>query len=62
DKLFKKNLDAIVLNSLADPGAGFAGDTNKITIIDGESQQVFELKSKREVASDIVDYIKAKRG
>lgn len=57
-KLQRKNLDAIVLNSLNDKGAGFGKETNKITIIsgDGESLQ-FPLKDKKEVASDIVDYV-----
>ncbi|MDX2306122.1 MAG: bifunctional phosphopantothenoylcysteine decarboxylase/phosphopantothenate--cysteine ligase CoaBC [Microscillaceae bacterium] len=54
-KLHKKNLDLIVLNSLRDSGAGFGGDTNKITLIDREENvQVFSLKSKNEVASDIL--------
>ena len=55
-KMKKKNFDFIVLNSLNDEGAGFGHETNKITIIDKtlHSQQ-FELKSKREVAKDIVD-------
>lgn len=54
-KLTKKNLDFIVLNSLKDEGAGFGVDTNKITIVDkGNNMQVFELKSKAEVAKDIV--------
>jgi phosphopantothenoylcysteine decarboxylase / phosphopantothenate---cysteine ligase len=55
-KLKKKNLDFIVLNSLNDAGAGFGVDTNKITIIEkGNKKQVFELKSKKEVAADIVE-------
>lgn len=55
-KLKKKNLDFIVLNSLNDAGAGFQVDTNKITIIDkNNNQQSFELKSKKEVAVDIVE-------
>ncbi|HDR50516.1 MAG TPA: phosphopantothenoylcysteine decarboxylase, partial [Mariniphaga anaerophila] len=54
-KLEKKNLDFIVLNSLNDSGAGFGVDTNKITIIErGNKKQAFELKSKKEVAADIV--------
>jgi len=54
-KRIKKNLDFIVLNSLKEPGAGFQVDTNKITIIDKDNnQEAFELKSKREVAKDIV--------
>lgn len=57
-KLQKKNLDFIVLNSLNDTGAGFRGDTNKITIIDkSNNQQTFELKRKKEVAADIVEKI-----
>ncbi|APG66369.1 phosphopantothenoylcysteine decarboxylase [Tenacibaculum todarodis] len=57
-KIKSKNLDLIVLNSLQDKGAGFAGDTNKITIIDKDfSQQVFELKSKKEVSKDIINEI-----
>lgn len=56
-KLEKKNLDYIVLNSLADKDACFGYDTNKITIIgkDGE-KQIFPLKDKKEVAKDIVEY------
>lgn len=55
-KLERKNLDFIVLNSLNDKGAGFGGDTNKITIIGkNNNQQHFELKTKREVAADIVE-------
>lgn len=54
-KLQKKNLDFIVLNSLNDEGAGFGVDTNKIVIIGNDNNlQSFELKSKREVAADIV--------
>ena len=54
DKLKKKNLDFIVLNSLNDEGAGFKGDTNKITIIDRNLQKTnFDLKTKDEVAKDI---------
>ncbi|WP_346860944.1 bifunctional phosphopantothenoylcysteine decarboxylase/phosphopantothenate--cysteine ligase CoaBC [uncultured Draconibacterium sp.] len=57
-KLLKKNLDFIVLNSLNDKGAGFGVDTNKITIVDrNNNQKVFELKSKVEVAKDIVEKI-----
>jgi phosphopantothenoylcysteine decarboxylase/phosphopantothenate--cysteine ligase len=54
EKLQKKNLDFIVLNSLNDNGAGFKKDTNKITIIDRNLQKtIYELKSKEEVAGDI---------
>lgn len=57
-KLKRKNLDVIVLNSLQDKGAGFATDTNKITIIDKYfNQKLFELKSKDEVAKDIMNEI-----
>jgi phosphopantothenoylcysteine decarboxylase/phosphopantothenate--cysteine ligase len=62
-KLERKNLDFIVLNSLRDAGAGFSGDTNKVTIVHRNNKiEKFELKNKDEVASDIVntlnDYIK----
>ena len=58
EKLAKKNLDFIVLNSVQDKGAGFGFDTNKITIIDNQGNVVkFELKSKAEVARDVIDYI-----
>lgn len=57
-KIKRKNLDAIVLNSLQDKGAGFATNTNKITFIDkGFNQKPFELKSKIEVAKDILNEI-----
>ena len=53
-KLQRKNLDAIVLNSLQDKGAGFGSTTNKVTFIDKNSNvKAFELKTKAEVASDI---------
>lgn len=58
DKLQKKNLDFIVLNSLNDEGAGFKTDTNKITIIDYKLQKTtFELKDKNEVAKDICNKV-----
>ncbi len=58
DKLNRKNLDLIVVNTLEDVGAGFAGDTNKITLIDKQNNITrFELKSKTEVARDIVNKI-----
>ena len=57
-KLKRKNLDMIVLNSLRDSGAGFGGDTNKITIIDKYNNiDKFELKSKDEVALDILEKV-----
>lgn len=55
DKLKRKNLDFIVLNSLNDKGAGFRYDTNKVTIIDAEGRREYPLKTKDEVAVDIVD-------
>lgn len=56
DKLKRKNLDFIVLNSLREKGAGFRCDTNKISIIDKAGVvSDFPLKQKQEVASDIVD-------
>ncbi len=54
-KLERKNFDFIVLNSLNDQGAGFRCDTNKITIIDREGATPYPLKSKQEVAADIID-------
>jgi phosphopantothenoylcysteine decarboxylase/phosphopantothenate--cysteine ligase len=58
-KLEAKNADLIVLNSLNDQGAGFGKDTNKITIFDKNKQEYsFPVKSKKEVAKDIVDTIK----
>ena len=57
-KVAKKNFDFIVLNSLTDKGAGFAGDTNKITIINAAGdQEAYNLKSKTEVAQDILNYL-----
>ena len=58
DKLIRKNLDMIVLNSLNNKGAGFQYNTNKITIIDKANNiSNFELKDKSEVAKDIIDKI-----
>ena len=58
-KLAKKNLNLIVLNTLEDKGAGFGVDTNKISILDNHNNLAeFELKSKKEVASDIVSHLK----
>lgn len=57
-KLVSKNLDYIILNSLNDAGAGFAYDTNKITVIDREERiRKYELKSKEEVAKDILGIV-----
>ncbi len=58
DKLAKKNLDMIVLNSLNDRGAGFGHDTNKITVIQKDAETLtYNLKTKREVAVDILNLI-----
>lgn len=54
-KLKKKNFDFIVLNSLRDEGAGFGVDTNKVTIISAEGAKEYPLKSKHEVAKDIIE-------
>ena len=62
-KLQRKKLDFIVLNSMQDAGAGFGVDTNKITMVDKNNNQVFfELKSKTEVAVDIVARIISEMG
>ena len=58
EKLKKKNFDFIVINSLNDKGSGFNSDTNKITILGKNNKTTrFELKSKQDVAHDIVDYL-----
>ncbi|WP_445738088.1 bifunctional phosphopantothenoylcysteine decarboxylase/phosphopantothenate--cysteine ligase CoaBC [Mariniflexile sp.] len=58
DKLKRKNLNLIVLNSLNDTGAGFKSDTNKVTFIDDEyTVTVFQLKSKADVANDLLNKI-----
>jgi phosphopantothenoylcysteine decarboxylase / phosphopantothenate---cysteine ligase len=58
EKLIRKNLDVIVLNSMQDEGAGFGFDTNRITIIDRNNNiDKFELKSKDEAAVDILNKI-----
>jgi phosphopantothenoylcysteine decarboxylase/phosphopantothenate--cysteine ligase len=57
-KLKRKNLDLIVLNSLQDEGAGFGHETNRVTLIDRNNNiDKFELKTKGEVASDILHKI-----
>lgn len=60
DKLRRKNLDFIVMNSLRDSGAGFQCDTNKVTIISAEGQEVFPLKTKSEVATDIINQLSSR--
>lgn len=58
DKMQRKNLDMIVLNSLRDSGAGFGTDTNKVTVLTAGGERVeFGLKSKKAVAKDVVDSI-----
>ena len=57
-KLARKGLDAICLNSLNDPGAGFASDTNLVTILTADGRQIpGQLKHKAAVAADIIDFI-----
>ncbi len=56
-KLQRKNFDFVVLNSLQDAGAGFRGDTNKVTLIDRNGNEEHPLMSKRDVAKIIVDKI-----
>jgi phosphopantothenoylcysteine decarboxylase/phosphopantothenate--cysteine ligase len=57
-KLKNKNLDCIILNSTEDSGAGFAHDTNKVTILDKNLIKTeLSLKSKYEIADEIVDFI-----
>ena len=56
-KLARKHFDFIVLNSLRDAGAGFRGDTNKVTFIDRTGREPLPLLTKREVAGRIVDRI-----
>lgn len=57
EKLRRKNLDFIVLNSLQDKGAGFQHDTNKVTIVTPTTQIPYPLKSKKEVACDIINHL-----
>lgn len=58
-KLEKKNLDMIVLNSLRDEGAGFKNDTNKIKIFTKTEKKEFDLKSKDDVARDILNFVES---
>ncbi|MFA5573715.1 MAG: bifunctional phosphopantothenoylcysteine decarboxylase/phosphopantothenate--cysteine ligase CoaBC [Brumimicrobium sp.] len=58
EKLKKKNLDLIVVNTLEDYGAGFGHDTNKITLLDKNNKNIkFELTSKKEVANNIIEHL-----
>lgn len=59
EKLARKNFDFIVLNSLRDAGAGFRGDTNKVSLIDRTGREELPLLSKTEVAARIADRIEA---
>ncbi len=62
DKMKRKHRDMIVLNSLRDKGAGFGTDTNLVTILSADGRTTrYDLKSKREVACDILDQICAMR-
>ena len=56
-KLVKKNLDMIVANNLKVPGAGFAGDTNVVTLITQDEETELPLLSKEETAVQILDKI-----
>ena len=61
EKLKSKNFDLIALNSLKEEGAGFAHDTNRVTVFDKDNNSFkFELKSKQEVAKDLVNLIEKK--
>lgn len=62
EKLRRKHFDFIVLNSLRDAGAGFRGDTNKVTFIDAAGREELPLMSKREVAVRIVDRMERAMG
>ncbi|MDE6669889.1 MAG: phosphopantothenoylcysteine decarboxylase, partial [Muribaculaceae bacterium] len=56
DKMRRKNLDMIVLNSLRDPEAGFMKDTNKVSVIRADGARTdYDAKLKTEVAADIAD-------
>tara|TARA_Y200000002_G_scaffold75151_1_gene58949 strand:+ start:560 stop:1750 length:1191 start_codon:yes stop_codon:yes gene_type:complete len=57
EKMKKKNLDAIILNSLNDKGSGFGFETNKITLITPLEERKFDLKSKDLVAVDILNFV-----
>ncbi len=56
-KLERKNCDLVVLNSLRDKGAGFAGDNNKVTLVTRNKSQEEELKPKSEIARDLLNFI-----
>ena len=56
-KFHRKHLDCIVLNTLLDHGAGFQTDTNKVSLFEGTNWHTFELKSKADVAADVVAFL-----
>jgi phosphopantothenoylcysteine decarboxylase / phosphopantothenate---cysteine ligase len=62
NKLISKRFDFVVLNSLRDAGAGFGHDTNRIYLLDEKGKREFPLKHKKEVASDIVQFLLEKIG
>jgi phosphopantothenoylcysteine decarboxylase/phosphopantothenate--cysteine ligase len=55
EKLKRKKLDMIIMNSLQDPGAGFQVDTNKVTVITAGQQESLPLLSKKDVAKEIIN-------
>ena len=57
EKLRRKHFDFVVLNSLRDAGAGFRGDTNKVTFVSEAGNEPLPLLAKREVAARIADKI-----
>jgi phosphopantothenoylcysteine decarboxylase/phosphopantothenate--cysteine ligase len=58
EKMQKKNMDLMVLNSLQDKGAGFGTDTNKVTMMDQAGKmERYELKPKAQVATDLIDRV-----
>jgi phosphopantothenoylcysteine decarboxylase/phosphopantothenate--cysteine ligase len=63
EKLRRKNLDLIVINDALEPGAGFEGDTNRVTILDKDGgRKAIPLADKREVADAILDAVEARLG
>jgi phosphopantothenoylcysteine decarboxylase/phosphopantothenate--cysteine ligase len=57
-KLKSKHADCIILNSLQDKGAGFGVDTNVVTVLNASGEEMeIPLKSKKEIAKDIVSFI-----
>jgi phosphopantothenoylcysteine decarboxylase/phosphopantothenate--cysteine ligase len=63
EKLRRKNLDLIVVNDALEPGAGFEGDTNRVTILDKDGgRKAIPLAGKREVADAILDAVEVRLG